>query len=382
MLQHPRERLHPIGTERFARLGLQNASVHVAWNASDLEPEDAPPAWLREGTGLLYPASHALELGAIPQTQHPQRLLVLDGTWHTAKTLYRQKRWLQRLPHFRLSPVEPGRYRIRREPQPDYLSTIEAIVAALQIIEPNTPGLVELLRAFDGMIDAQMALSEARRALPDAEQRMKKRRRANHQRRVPHALVEGYPRLIVVYGEAARGGAEHTTEFVYFVAHAVATGARFECVVMPRAGLPADVHLEHMGLPHALFTTACSTEEFGARWAEFVALSQAAQPKSQRKAPPLIAAWNQRTLDLLGTATGRPVAPVSLKSAYRAVHGLAEFSLEAVVAKHRLTLRENGFRGRAAPRFANALAVAEFLHAGAQSAQTALNPSDAESTAY
>jgi len=39
------------------------------------------------------------------------------------------------LSHYRLAPAQPGRYRIRREPQLDYLSTIEAIVAALRILD-------------------------------------------------------------------------------------------------------------------------------------------------------------------------------------------------------------------------------------------------------
>jgi DTW domain-containing protein YfiP len=156
VLQHPRERLHPIGTARFASLGLLNARVEVAWNAA--HHEEVAPGWLPEGTALLYPAADAHDLRELPQAERPAQLLVLDGTWHTARTLYRDKKWLHALPHYRFLPAQPGRYRLRREPQADYVSTIEAIVEALSILEPETTGLDGLLAAFDAMIDRQLSL--------------------------------------------------------------------------------------------------------------------------------------------------------------------------------------------------------------------------------
>jgi len=241
VLQHPRERLHPIGTARFARLGLARSSVHVAWNAGQRDAD--PPAWLAPRTGLLYPAPDALELHALPVAQRPERLLVLDGTWHTARTLYRDKLWLRAMPHYRLAPEQPGRYRLRREPQHDYVSTIEAIVEALRILEPETPGLDALLRAFDAMIDQQIVLAGERRG----QKRMRKGRRPKPMRRVPHALVEGYPRLIVLYGESARPAAGDAREFVYLVAEHMGSGARFACLSRPSSGLPEPEHMQHRG---------------------------------------------------------------------------------------------------------------------------------------
>jgi len=353
VLQHPRERMHPIGTARFARLGLRNASVHVAWNAAHVEGEDAAPAWIGPHAGLLYPTAQALDLAALPCDQHPRQLVVLDGTWHTAKTLYRQKRWLHQLPHYRLAPTEPGRYRIRREPQLDYVSTIEAIVAALRILDPDAQGLGELLQAFDAMIDAQLALEHEHRERFGNQARTHQRGRAKHQRCVPHALVEGYPQLVVVYGEAARGGTEVTTEFAYFVAQQVASGARFACVVRPRTGLPSDLMLQYMGLPREVFANGVTTPEFCERWATFLTGVQA----------PILAAWNQSTLELLARVTGQSMPQISLKSAYRALHGTRPFSLDEVVAQPGLILPEPNFEGRAGIRLAGALAVAEFLHA-------------------
>src|ERR1700755_1972131 len=82
VLQHPRERLHPIGTARFAQLGLQRSAVHVAWNAGKLELKHEMPEWLASQTrvGLLYPAPHARDLAEVPVAERPEQLLVLDGT--------------------------------------------------------------------------------------------------------------------------------------------------------------------------------------------------------------------------------------------------------------------------------------------------------------
>jgi DTW domain-containing protein YfiP len=353
VLQHPRERLHPIGTARFARLGLARSTVRVAWNAGACETQ--PPAWLTPDTGLLYPSPHAQELHTLPREAHPARLLVLDGTWHTAKTLYRDRKWLQQLPHYRLSPEQPGRYRLRREPRHDYVSTIEAIVEALGILEPETPGLRELISAFDAMIDLQIDLASERRGA----KRTRKSRRPKAMRRIPHALVEGYERLVVVYGESARPAAGDAREFVYLVAEALASGARFSCLSRPSTGMPELAHMGHMGLTQEDFAEAVTPAELCARWQTFFA---------QCGDKPMVAAWNQRTLELLARATGQTLTRVALKGAYRAVHGVDAKSLEEAAQQRGLVLQANGFLGRAGRRLAGAVAVSQMLHAQAEAA--------------
>jgi DTW domain-containing protein len=160
IVQHGAERRHPFGTARLARVGLRNAEVFVA-HRDDAGRNCCPPRAL-PGAALLYPAPGAVRLDLLPEP--PRTLVVLDGTWSTAAKLRRDNAWLQALPTVALAPAAPGRYRIRRAPRPDVqLSTIEAIVAALGAIEPETPGLAGLLAAFDGMIDRQILLAHERR---------------------------------------------------------------------------------------------------------------------------------------------------------------------------------------------------------------------------
>lgn len=156
ILQHPRERLHAIGTVRFARLGLSNVRVRACAPGMD-SSTPLPPR-----TAVLYPAPGARDLATLPRDEHPRHLIILDGTWTHARKMYATQTWLHELPQVCLTPAEPSRYRLRREPRPDYVATLEAIVAALRILEPGIDGLDALLRSFAAMIDRQATFGAAR----------------------------------------------------------------------------------------------------------------------------------------------------------------------------------------------------------------------------
>jgi DTW domain-containing protein len=152
ILQHPHERFHAVGTERIARLGFANIRVEL------LAPWDdagAIRARIPSGAALLYPGPGACEVASLTRGQIPPHLVIIDGTWFQAKKVYAAHSWLAELPQVRLSPSSPSRYRVRREPQPMYVATIEAIVEALRILEPHTIGLEGLLQSFVAMVDRQ-----------------------------------------------------------------------------------------------------------------------------------------------------------------------------------------------------------------------------------
>ena len=114
---------------------------------------------LQPTSGLLYPAPNAKLLTSVDRDQLPDQLVVLDGTWHQAKTLYRDHPALKRLPCYRLAPATPGQFRIRLEPHPQALSTIEAIAAAITQMEPDNKSADRLLDGFHAMIEKQLARS-------------------------------------------------------------------------------------------------------------------------------------------------------------------------------------------------------------------------------
>lgn len=156
VVQHHRERQHPFGTARLARLGLTDCTVHVAERGQVADGGSRCDAPVPPDAVLLYPSDDAEPL---EERAAPGALVILDGTWPSSRALLRANEWIAALPRVTLRRGAPGRYRIRRAPHPEFqLSTIEAIVRALLVLEPDTPGLDRLLGSFEAMIDQQIEL--------------------------------------------------------------------------------------------------------------------------------------------------------------------------------------------------------------------------------
>ncbi|SHN00089.1 tRNA-uridine aminocarboxypropyltransferase [Phytopseudomonas punonensis] len=155
VLQHPDEVDHALNTANLAVLGLRNANLWVGEVFDDL------PAWLAEPgyrVRLLFPGDEAqpLTLASSEEESRPMRLVVPDGTWRKARKLLHLNPLLAALPRVTLRDVPPSRYRLRKAPMEGSLSTLEAIVAALNVLEaPNDYG--ELLKPFDALIEGQIA---------------------------------------------------------------------------------------------------------------------------------------------------------------------------------------------------------------------------------
>src|SRR5262249_33676158 len=119
ILQHIRERFHPFNTARIVRRSLRKSTLLV-----DHTRQLAANLRLKPRAGLLYPRSGARLISDLPADQRPQQLVIVDGTWHQAKTLVRDVSALHNLPRYQLAPVVPSRFRIRRQPSVMALSTI------------------------------------------------------------------------------------------------------------------------------------------------------------------------------------------------------------------------------------------------------------------
>jgi DTW domain-containing protein YfiP len=231
ILQHPRESKHPFGTARLVGLSLPNSQVHVVHGG--LSGNLLCPLELPDDAAVLYPHADATDLAAMPKAEHPSTLVVLDGTWAHARRLYRHNPWLQQLRHVRLHPEAPSNYRIRKEPRPDFVSTLEAIAGALRILEPETAGIDTLLTSFDHMIDRQIVHLDA---VPQHGRFKQKRQRIS--RRLPAVLDA--PNLLAVYGESAlAGGAPGgARELLQWTAVRADTGEVFEVLLRPGLGGP------------------------------------------------------------------------------------------------------------------------------------------------
>ncbi len=335
ILQHPRERFHPIGTARLLRLGLRNARLEVFAPA---EAKERPPPPLPEGAALLYPAASARELSTLAPQERPSALVILDGTWPHARSIYRAAPFLARLPHVALTPSAPSAYRIRREPAAQCLSTVEAVTLALRLLEPETPGLDGLMRAFTGMIDQHLQLRAERPSLP-YKRRPRPRRAA---RLLPEALRET-ERLVLVSAEIVRRPGER--DLVYLCAERLRGGGSFSGLARPRA-LPDARHLARMGLPGEDLLAADSAEALLRRFAE------------QLRPDDILVGWSQSVLDALA---GLGKEQVLLKAVYCNHQRRAAGHLEDLLERHGLSAAPTANSGRAGRRLAACRAVLGFL---------------------
>jgi len=247
-LQHPREADVAIGTARMAHLCLPRSELHVGvtWQgsralASIHADPSRPPA-------LLYPGEGATDMLAEPP-KGPITLRVVDWTGATAKKTAKANPELAALPRYAIAPPSPGNYRIRREPDERYVSTIEALSYVLGALEGDPERFRRLLQPFDAMVETQLEFASTVRS----SRQKKARQRVWRGGALPPLLLERAADLVCVvaeanawpYGHPLRGPGD-LGELTHVCAVRLATGERFEAIVRPRTGLAPHTahHLE------------------------------------------------------------------------------------------------------------------------------------------
>jgi DTW domain-containing protein YfiP len=153
VLQHPSEVNHALNTARLAALGLNNAELVVGEIFEDLSTLLNPPGYKAR---LLFPADDAAPLQRYTSSDEALLLVVPDGTWRKARKLLHLNPLLAALPRVTLAEGAVSRYRLRKAPGPGALSTVEAIVQALQVLEAPT-SFEPLLKPFEALIEGQIA---------------------------------------------------------------------------------------------------------------------------------------------------------------------------------------------------------------------------------
>ncbi|MEX1197618.1 MAG: tRNA-uridine aminocarboxypropyltransferase [Pseudohongiellaceae bacterium] len=145
ILQHPRESGHAVGTARIAALSLTRCGLDILQQSFSPSPGDV----------LVYPGADARPLEELTG-ESPHRLLFLDASWRKSRRMLHEQPALAALPRYCLTDAPPSRYRIRREPERGFLSTVEAVVLALETLEREPGRYHSLLQVMDWMIDQQI----------------------------------------------------------------------------------------------------------------------------------------------------------------------------------------------------------------------------------
>lgn len=187
ILQHPQEPDKIIGSARLTELALAKTHVRVGlswaslshalgrevdakkWGVLYLGSLKKPltPAQLAKPVVVLDRQGHEID----PLREPLEGIVVLDGTWSQAKTLWWRNAWMLKLNRVLIHPAEPSIYgKLRPEPRRECLSTIEAVAEALTGFGERPEIRSELRRLFRTMVqrarDAQKAEEAARPPAP------------------------------------------------------------------------------------------------------------------------------------------------------------------------------------------------------------------------
>jgi DTW domain-containing protein YfiP len=153
LLLHQLEARKPSNTGRLALRCLPNSALvargRLPAAAADTPPPPSPvagtpPSWLTEASRpvLLFPHPEALPLERWRDGQ-PLTLIVPDGTWSQAIRARKRIAGLDAIPCAALPPALTSSYRLRHEPRPGRVSTLEAIAHALAMLD--SPAVAEAL---------------------------------------------------------------------------------------------------------------------------------------------------------------------------------------------------------------------------------------------
>ena len=171
---HRFEEQRPSNTGRLAAECMTGSEVFVLG-----EPHRPPaPFACPPGTRplLLYPGESAIPLDRLPLESQPITLVVPDGNWRRVKRIRTRVPGLSEITQVALPPGPPSNYRLRTDPRPERVSTLEAIARALGILE-GPAVQAELERVFRIMVDrilwtrGQLPASEVTGGIPPAAKR-------------------------------------------------------------------------------------------------------------------------------------------------------------------------------------------------------------------
>lgn len=156
ILQHPSETTHALNTVKLMKKSFLNITLLIGEDFSDHEDLNSIIKNPLYSLALLYPTSKSSPLSKMSQPEIPiTHLILLDGTWKKAHKIYTLSRNLHQIQSNKLELQKSGDYRLRTSHLEHSLSTLEASLLALNILEEKLD-TSSLSQSFKKMIDFQI----------------------------------------------------------------------------------------------------------------------------------------------------------------------------------------------------------------------------------
>lgn len=166
ILQHPQEKRETLGTAQIAHLQFRNSALKVGLSWSNLKRILGREVdYKRWGVLYLGPVKQGdnapkAEVAVVDKGGNVQKdsdlvlgdlegVIVLDGTWSQAKTLWWRNPWLLKCRRIVLHPQFRSLYgQARKEPRRESVSTLEAGAFLLSRLEADPTVLDRALKPF------------------------------------------------------------------------------------------------------------------------------------------------------------------------------------------------------------------------------------------
>lgn len=157
LIVHVSELKLTSNTAQFVeKLLPQSAEIFIRGKVDDVFSGD--PIIAREGRPLfLFPSEDSLELNDdfLKNNPGPYHLIVPDGNWNQAKKVKTREAKFHDIQAVRLPAGLVGEYKLRKAPQPEWVSTYEAVAYALGVLE-GKPVQEHMLTFFRTWVQATL----------------------------------------------------------------------------------------------------------------------------------------------------------------------------------------------------------------------------------
>lgn len=105
---------------------------------------------------LIYPSKNAVPLDVIDRSTGPFNLILIDGTWPQAKSIYTESAVLQKMKAVKLITCGNSSYIIRTQPTEGCMSTLETAAQVLSVLEADERYRIELTKPLHALCQYQL----------------------------------------------------------------------------------------------------------------------------------------------------------------------------------------------------------------------------------
>ncbi|XP_022104663.1 DTW domain-containing protein 2-like [Acanthaster planci] len=162
VIQHPNEESRSLRTVPILMNCLQQGKCHVIRGRrfSEIGHPVLTAVCRDPKTLVLFPGPEAIDISQVPplppDSQSGYNLIVIDGTWNQARSMYKSNNIFRQPQQVQLSSGNLSEYVIRTQPTNSCLSTVESVAVSLAILEKRAEIQETLVRPLRALCQFQL----------------------------------------------------------------------------------------------------------------------------------------------------------------------------------------------------------------------------------